>query len=99
MTSTGTAAYETWPELPALVKEAVDLAQAAGFPNCCLPQHGELLRILARGVGPATIGETGTGYGAGLAWLASGAHAQARLFSVERDPDRAAAAAGLFRGH
>ena len=31
------------------------------------------MRMLARGVGPAVIGETGTGYGVVLAWLAAGA--------------------------
>lgn len=97
MSLLGTAAYDACVELPLKVKAAVELARAAQFPNSCLPEQGELLRLLARGVGPAVIGETGTGYGAGLAWLAAGAHPQAKLVSIERDPDRAAAAAGLFR--
>ena len=50
-----------------------------------------------RGSGPMVIGETGTGYGVGLAWLAEGRPPGSRLISVEREPDRAAAAAGLFR--
>jgi predicted RNA-binding protein with RPS1 domain len=45
------------------------------------------------------IGETGTGCGVGLAWLASGARDGVRLCSVERDPGRAAVAAGVFAGH
>jgi predicted O-methyltransferase YrrM len=57
-----------------------------------------LLRLLAGGAGPGVIGETGTGFGAGLAWLAAGAHPQARLISVEREPERAKAAAELFGG-
>jgi predicted O-methyltransferase YrrM len=93
----GTAAYDARTDLPPQVKAAVELARAAQFPNSCLPEQGELLRLLARGVGSAVIGETGTGYGVGLAWLAAGAHPQAKLVSIERDPDRAAAAAGLFR--
>ncbi|WP_243744982.1 O-methyltransferase [Streptomyces hainanensis] len=44
------------------------------------------------------IGETGTGCGVGLAWLASAAPPGARLVSVERDPGRAEAAARLFAG-
>jgi predicted O-methyltransferase YrrM len=93
----GTAAYDGIADLPTLVRAAVDAARAAGFRYSCLPEQGALLRLLAAGVGPGAIGETGTGYGVGLAWLASGAHPDARLFSVERDPDRADAARGLFR--
>lgn len=44
------------------------------------------------------IGETGTGCGVGLAWLASGARPGARLVSVELHHDRAARAADLFSG-
>jgi predicted O-methyltransferase YrrM len=42
------------------------------------------------------IGETGTGYGVGLAWLLTGAHPGARLVSIDRDQDRATISAGLF---
>jgi predicted O-methyltransferase YrrM len=97
MSISGTAAYDARDDLPPQVAAAVALARAAQFPYSCLPEQGELLRILARGVGPAVIGETGTGCGVGLAWLATGAHPGARLVSIEREPDRAAAAAGLFR--
>jgi predicted O-methyltransferase YrrM len=97
MTTSGTAAHDGYGELPPRVKAAVELARAAAFPNSCLPEQGELLRLLARGVGPAVIGETGTGYGVGLAWLAAGAHPGAKLVSIEREPRRAAAAADLFR--
>jgi predicted O-methyltransferase YrrM len=44
------------------------------------------------------IGETGTGCGVGLAWLACGAHPDGRLVSVEREPARAGVAAGVFTG-
>jgi len=69
---------------------------AAGFGYSCRPEQGALLRLLAAGVGAGTIGETGTGCGVGLAWLASGAHPDARLVSVERDAARARVAAGVF---
>ena len=99
MTLDGTAAYTDLSHLPAPVRAAVELARAAGFGHSCVPEHGELLRVLARGVGAGRIGETGTGCGVGLAWLASGAHQDAHLVSVERDAERAAAAARLFRGY
>jgi predicted O-methyltransferase YrrM len=99
MSTSGTAAYAERADLSALVRAAVDLANERRFGNSCRPEQGELLRILARGVGAGAIGETGTGCGVGLAWLASGAHPGARLVSVERDPGRAAAARELFRGN
>jgi predicted O-methyltransferase YrrM len=60
------------------------------------PEHGRLLFALASGA--EVIGETGTGCGVGLAWLASGARPGARLVSVELDSGRAALAADLFSG-
>jgi len=92
----GTASYESLTDLPPLVERAVDLARREGFANSCRPEHGRLLYALAAGAG--TIGETGTGCGVGLAWLASGARPGTRLVSVERDPARAALAAELFAG-
>ncbi|WP_327001962.1 class I SAM-dependent methyltransferase [Dactylosporangium sp. NBC_01737] len=96
MTVRGTAAYDRAGALPEPVAAAVRAARRAGFDNSCGPEHGELLRTLARGVGPGTIGETGTGCGVGLAWLASGAHPRARIVSVEHDPTVAAVAAAVF---
>ncbi|GAA1851904.1 class I SAM-dependent methyltransferase [Asanoa iriomotensis] len=85
--------------LPARVRAATRLAARHGFPHSSVPAHGRLLRVLAGGVPPGgVIGETGTGYGVGLAWLAAGAAPGVRLVSVERDPDRARAAAALFDG-
>jgi len=42
----------------------VALARRTGFAFSCRPEQGELLRLLARGVGSGAIGETGTGCGA-----------------------------------
>jgi predicted O-methyltransferase YrrM len=92
----GTAAHRGRTDLPPRVAGAVAAATGAGFGYSCLPEQGELLRLLAAGVGAGAIGETGTGCGVGLAWLASGAHPEARLASVERDAGRARIAAGLF---
>jgi len=93
----GTAAYEgliPGTDLPPLVERAVDLARRLGFANSCRPEHGRLLRALAAGAG--TIGETGTGCGVGLAWLASGARPGTRLVSIEIDAERAGLVASLF---
>ena len=98
MTIDGTAAYDGISDLPPLVAAAVAAAREAGFASTCLPEQGRLLQVLAGGVGAGRIGETGTGHGAGLAWLASGAHPQAQLFSIERDPGRCRAAQLLFKG-
>ena len=98
MTLKGTEAYAGRDDLPPLVRAAVESARESGFEYSCLPEQGELLRVLARGVGPGVIGETGTGGGVGLAWMASAAHPDARLISVELDQTRATRAAELFRG-
>ena len=94
MSPEGTAAYDGLTDLPPLVERAVDLARRLGFANSCRPEHGRLLHALAAGAG--TIGETGTGCGVGLAWLASGARPGTRLVSVEIDTERAGLVASLF---
>ncbi len=96
MSPHGTAAYDGLTDLPPLVERAVSLARRDGFAYSCRPEHGRLLHALAAGAG--TIGETGTGCGVGLAWLASGARPDARLVSVELDAERAGRAAELFAG-
>ena len=99
MSISGTAAYRGIEpgRLPPLVEAAVALARDCGFGNSCLPEHGELLRVLARAVPDGgAIGETGTGCGVGLAWLAQGARPGTRLVSVERDARRARDAARVF---
>jgi predicted O-methyltransferase YrrM len=92
----GTAAYHGGTDLPPLVAAAAALAERAGFDLSCLPAHGRLLSVLAAGRPGGRIGETGTGCGVGLAWLASAADPSTRLVSVELDRHRAAAARDLF---
>ena len=94
MSPLGTASYDGLTDLPPLVERAVDLGRRLGFANSCRPEHGRLLHALAAGAG--TIGETGTGCGVGLAWLASGARPGTRLVSVEIDTERAGLVASLF---
>ncbi|NEA61855.1 class I SAM-dependent methyltransferase [Streptomyces sp. SID12488] len=97
MSLTGTNAYATVAPaaLPPLVRRAVAAAREHGFPYSCRPEQGRLLHTLAGGA-DARIGETGTGCGVGLAWLASGARAGTRIVSVERDPQLACRTAELF---
>ncbi|HTT85914.1 MAG TPA: class I SAM-dependent methyltransferase [Acidimicrobiales bacterium] len=94
----GTAAYGSERDLPDLVVRAVALAQRLDFEFSCVPAQGRLLQLLAHGRPGGVIGETGTGCGVGLAWMASAADASTRLVSVEVDPDRAEAASELFAG-
>ncbi|MDH6136776.1 putative O-methyltransferase YrrM [Kitasatospora sp. MAA4] len=95
MSPHGTAAHQRLTDLPPLVRRALEVARAHGFENSCHPEQGLLLRALAGGA-EQLIGESGTGCGVGLAWLASGAGPGVRLLSVERDPARAALAAEVF---
>lgn len=91
-----TAQYAGLTDLPPLVARAVALANELDFISCCFPEQGRLLQVLARGRAGGVIGETGTGCGAGLAWMASAVGPDTRLISVERDPTRAAACRALF---
>ncbi|MFI9272849.1 O-methyltransferase [Kitasatospora sp. NPDC052896] len=97
MSERGTDAHQDLPDLPPLVRRALDAARAHGFGHSCRPEQGRLISALAAGAA-GRIGETGTGCGVGLAWLASGAAPGTRLVSVERDPARAAVAAEVFAG-
>ncbi|RKN06888.1 O-methyltransferase [Streptomyces radicis] len=95
MSHHGTDAYLGVTDLPPLVARAVTVAGERGFAHSCRPEQGRLLKALASGALTA-IGETGTGCGVGLAWLASGAGPDVRLVSVERNPVLARIAADLF---
>lgn len=101
VTMGGTALNDACPRgvLPTLVEAAVAEALRNGFEFCVHPSTGRLLSVLAGGV-PADglIGETGTGTGAGLAWMVS-ANPTARFVSVEIDGARVAAARRVFSDH
>lgn len=98
VSTNGTDAYRDVRDLPPLVERAVATARRAGFRASCLPAHGRLLQLLAGGIGDGVIGETGTGCGVGLAWLASGARTGVRLVSIEHDWLLADLARGVFAG-
>lgn len=94
----GVAAYERCGfDVPPIVQAALRRAREIGFTSACLPEQGRLLQVLARGRAGGRIGETGTGSGVGLAWLASATDSGTTLVSVERDPVLAATARRLFR--
>jgi predicted O-methyltransferase YrrM len=96
MSPGGTDSYRDVTDLPPLVARAVSVARQAGFRHSCLPSHGRLLQLLAGGIGVGVIGETGTGCGVGLAWLASGARPGVRLVSIEHDEQRARLTRTMF---
>jgi predicted O-methyltransferase YrrM len=82
--------------MPPLVRQAVDAAAADGFAHSCVPPVGRLLAVLAAARPGGRLRESGTGYGVGAAWLATGMDATARLVTVEVDQRRAAAARRLL---
>jgi predicted O-methyltransferase YrrM len=85
--------------LPVLVREAVKEAVGINFEFCVHPATGRLLAVLAGGVPDGgLIGETGTGTGAGLAWMVS-ANPNVQFLSVEKDAARVAAARRVFAKH
>jgi predicted O-methyltransferase YrrM len=96
MSSTTTHARQ-FPAVPAAVEAALRQAAQAGFEYSCTEPVGRLLATLALAKPDATLAESGTGFGVGTAWLRSGLHPSSRLVTVEREPERAASAAGLFR--
>lgn len=95
----GTSAYRDMKYLPPLVHAAVNLAAEQGFDYSCAPEQGRLLSVLARGWSGGRVGETGTGYGVGLAWMVETAHPSTSFVSIEKDPHRVAAAQSLFAAH
>lgn len=99
VTVDGTAMYEAFARdnpVPPLVLDAVALARQFDFTYTVHPATGRLLAALAGGIGAGVIGETGTGTGAGVAWMLSTASPATRIVSIELDPDRVKAAAELF---
>jgi predicted O-methyltransferase YrrM len=99
----GTDSYRTAHSrvvVPDLVMSAVSAAEELEFDFCVRPELGRLLAVLAGGLPPRShVGETGTGTGAGLAWMATAADPTVRFVSFERDTDRATAAQRLFADH
>jgi predicted O-methyltransferase YrrM len=66
--------------------------EALGFTMASEPNTGALLAVLAASKPGGRLLELGTGTGLGTAWLLSGMGADARLDSVDTDPDVVAVA-------
>jgi predicted O-methyltransferase YrrM len=95
----GTAMYDEFARhnrVPPLVLDAVALAKRLDFPYTVHPATGRLLASLASGVRGSVIGETGTGTGAGVAWMASTVPPDTRIVSIELEEARTQQAAALF---
>jgi predicted O-methyltransferase YrrM len=90
----GLPAYDDPTQFPPRVWRAVENTRRAGFPLACTPEVGRLLQLCARGA--RRIGELGTAYGVGAAWIESGMGPGARLITVELDAERARSARELF---
>lgn len=82
--------------VPPLVARAKQGAAAAGFGRSCRDEVGRLLATLAATVGAGPVGELGSGYGVGTAWLRAGLPPGRRLVTVDLDPTAAAVTAALF---
>jgi predicted O-methyltransferase YrrM len=101
MTVNGTAMYDAFARrghVPPLVLDAIALAKRLDFTYTVHPATGRLLAALASGIAHGVIGETGTGTGAGVAWMASTAPPDTRIVSIELDETRARMADELFAG-
>jgi predicted O-methyltransferase YrrM len=86
----------TGAAVPALVQQALELAERLGFEGSCTPEVGRLLAVLTGGVRSGVIAEIGTGCGVGAAWIASALRPGVSLVTVENEPERAAAVRDLF---
>lgn len=71
------------PSLSAIQKDS----KAAGFESGSDVLTGTFLRTLAGSKPAGTLLELGTGTGLGSAWILDGMSADARLISVDNDPD------------
>src|SRR5947208_3162514 len=81
---------------PPLVERALALATARGFIRSCEPEVGALLHVLAGRRGVLRAAEIGAGCGVGAAWIVSALAPGVPFFTVEIDPDQAAATRALF---
>ena len=97
----GTSSYAAFAgTVPDLAQTAVAAAETLDFEYCARPEIGRLLAVLAGGLpAGARVGETGTGTGAGLAWMVSAARPDVNFVSVEREAARVDAARRVFDGY
>lgn len=88
--------YRARTFIPPLVRQAMALAEGAGFEISCDVETGRLLHVLAGQVGDGIVGEIGTGCAVGAAWMVTALPPAATFITVERDEQRAEAARTLL---
>jgi predicted O-methyltransferase YrrM len=71
----------------------------SSFRDSCIPEVGRLLHVLAASIREGIVGEIGTGYGIGAAWIVSALRPTIPFVSVEIEPFRARTAGILFGEH
>lgn len=86
---------------PRVVSSAPELPGAPGesFAGSCIPEVGHLLHVLAASIREGIVGEVGTGYGIGAAWIVSALRPTVPFVTVEIEPFRARTAGVLFEEH
>ncbi len=89
--------YRSATYVPALVQDALALAERMGFAHSCLEEVGRLLRVLASSVRDGVIGEIGAGTGVAAAWMVSDLAPAAHFVTVELDGPRATAVQQLLQ--
>lgn len=70
---------------PLLVEKALELAHKKSFQKSCIPEVGQLLRLLIAGARPGSVAEIGTGCGVSSAWMLAGLQSYHQFISVEKD--------------
>lgn len=75
--------------IPATVRRLHARSAEVGFVMACDNRTGALLRTLAASKPAGRMLELGTGTGVGSAWLLAGMSPDARLVTVEREPELA----------
>lgn len=83
------------PDLPPLVRRALDLSRDRGFVSSTRNETGRLLAALAA-TRSGTMAECGTGCGVGSAWLRSGLRGDVRIVTAELDHRLAEAVRTMF---
>ena len=92
------AKAEGWPGLFSGRPETSGLP-VTSFRDSCIPEVGHLLHVLAASIRDGIVGEIGTGYGIGAAWIVSALRTTVPFVTVETEPLRARTAQTLFLEH
>jgi predicted O-methyltransferase YrrM len=83
---------------PATIQAILDRTEALAFSMPSEPRTGAMLRVLAASKPGGRLLELGTGTGLSTAWLLEGMDRDARLISVDVDPESQAVARDILGG-